>query len=71
LQPVGDSAHRDVATQSRRLGPILPPPFQTQVPEAEIWQSREPQSDTIAQDRFAVALGGLKSLFSMSFCTER
>jgi hypothetical protein len=29
------------------------------------------QSDTIAQDRFAVALGGLKSLFSMSFCTER
>ena len=25
------------------------------------------QSDTIAQDRFAAALGGLKSLFSMSF----
>jgi hypothetical protein len=29
------------------------------------------QSDTIAQDRFAVALGGLKSLFSLSLCTER
>ena len=29
------------------------------------------QSDTIAQDRFAAALGGLKSLFSMSFYTER
>ena len=25
------------------------------------------QSDTIAQDRYAAALGGLKSLFSMSF----
>ena len=29
------------------------------------------QSDTIAQDRYAAALGGLKSLFSMRFCTER
>jgi hypothetical protein len=29
------------------------------------------QSDTIAQDRYAAALGGLKSLFSMSFSTER
>jgi hypothetical protein len=29
------------------------------------------QSDTIAQDRFAAALGGLKCLFSMSFYSER
>ncbi len=29
------------------------------------------QSDTIAQDRRAAALGGLKSLFSMRFGTER
>ena len=29
------------------------------------------QSDTIAQDRYAAALGGLKSLFSMNFCKER
>jgi hypothetical protein len=29
------------------------------------------QSDTIAQDRYAAALGGLKSLFSMSFSKER
>ena len=28
------------------------------------------QSDTIAQDRCAAALGGLKSLFSMNFSTE-
>lgn len=28
------------------------------------------QSDTIAQDRYAAALGGLKSLFSMNFSTE-
>jgi hypothetical protein len=28
------------------------------------------QSDTIPQDRFAAALGGLKSLFSMTFSTE-
>lgn len=25
------------------------------------------QSDTIAQDRYAVALGGLNAIFSMSF----
>ena len=29
------------------------------------------QSDTIAQDRYAAALGGLKSLFAMSFYKER
>jgi len=29
------------------------------------------QSDTIAQDRFAAALGGLKSIFSMTFSRER
>jgi predicted transposase YbfD/YdcC len=29
------------------------------------------QSDTIAQDRFAAALGGLKSIFSMTFNRER
>ena len=29
------------------------------------------QSDTIPQDRYAAALGGLKSLFSMNFCRER
>ena len=29
------------------------------------------QSDTIAQDRYAAALGGLKSLFSMSLSSER
>ena len=29
------------------------------------------QSDTIPQDRYAAALGGLKSLFSMNFCVER
>ncbi len=29
------------------------------------------QSDTIAQDRFATALGGLKSIFSMTFSRER
>lgn len=29
------------------------------------------QSDTIAQDRYAAALGGLKSFFSMNFCAER
>lgn len=29
------------------------------------------QSDTIAQDRYAAALGGLKSLFSMNFYKER
>lgn len=29
------------------------------------------QSDTIAQDRYAAALGGLKSIFSMSFSKER
>jgi predicted transposase YbfD/YdcC len=28
------------------------------------------QSDTIAQDRYAAALGGLKGLFSMNFSTE-
>jgi len=29
------------------------------------------QSGTIAQDRYAAAPGGLKSLFLMSFCIER
>ena len=29
------------------------------------------QSDTIAQDRYAAALGGLKSLFAMNFYKER
>jgi predicted transposase YbfD/YdcC len=29
------------------------------------------QSDTIPQDRFAIALGGLKSIFSMTFSRER
>ena len=29
------------------------------------------QSDTIPQDRYAAALGGLKSLFLMNFCIER
>ena len=29
------------------------------------------QSDTIPQDRFAAALGGLKSIFSMTFSRER
>jgi predicted transposase YbfD/YdcC len=29
------------------------------------------QSDTIAQDRYAAALGGIESLFSMNFSTER
>jgi len=29
------------------------------------------QSDTIPQDRFAIALGGLKSIFSMTFSKER
>src|SRR5450756_1539905 len=29
------------------------------------------QSDTIAQDRYAAALGGLKSIFSMRFSKER
>jgi hypothetical protein len=29
------------------------------------------QSDTIAQDRYAAALGGLKSIFSMRFSNER
>ena len=29
------------------------------------------QSDTIAQDRYAAALGGLKSIFSMQFYQER
>jgi predicted transposase YbfD/YdcC len=29
------------------------------------------QSDTIPQDRFATALGGLKSIFSMTFSRER
>jgi predicted transposase YbfD/YdcC len=29
------------------------------------------QSDTIPQDRFAIALGGVKSIFSMTFSRER
>ena len=29
------------------------------------------QSDTIPQDRYAAALGGLESLFLMNFCIER
>jgi hypothetical protein len=29
------------------------------------------QSDTIPQDRYAAALGGLKSLFLMNFSIER
>jgi predicted transposase YbfD/YdcC len=29
------------------------------------------QSDTIAQDRYAAALGGIEALFSMNFSTER
>jgi hypothetical protein len=29
------------------------------------------QSDTIAQDRYAAALGGLKAIFSMTFSRER
>lgn len=32
---------------------------------------RTNQSDTIAQDRYAAALGGLKSFFSMNLCAER
>ena len=32
---------------------------------------RHNQSDTIAQDRYAAALGGLNSLFSMRFGKER
>jgi galactokinase/mevalonate kinase-like predicted kinase len=32
---------------------------------------RHNQSDTIAQDRYAAALGGLSSLLSMSFSKER
>ncbi len=32
---------------------------------------RHNQSDTIPQDRFAAALGGLKSIFAMKFGTER
>ena len=32
---------------------------------------RSNQSDTIAQDRYAAALGSLKSLFAMNFYQER
>jgi predicted transposase YbfD/YdcC len=32
---------------------------------------RRNQSDTIAQDRYAAALGGLRFLLSMSFCNQR
>ena len=41
LQPVGNGPHHNIAAQPWRVGPKEPPPFQTQVCEAEVRQDRE------------------------------
>ena len=48
LNAIRERSHHEIATQSRRLGAIKPPPFLTHGAEVEGLKSREPIGDVTA-----------------------
>ena len=49
LNAIRERSHHEIATQSRRLGAIKPPPFLTHGAEVEGLKSREPTGDVTAR----------------------